>query len=362
MEDKKVKSLSDYKEEIHRCSKCGLCQSVCPVFKVTGNECTVSRGQFIMLDGIVNGKLKMSKNINKYLDTCLKCNKCSEFCPSDIDVVDILLTAKHEYFKNSAEGKIYGFLESKPVFNTLLGLKNILLNSFSRETKSKHFTTKAVYFGGCVSDTKTQNFVTKLLNKMHIESIKTDFNCCGMPFLTTGNTERFIEQAEENISKIPDDIEYIITSCASCEYMWNTYSKFISNEKLKNIRIISIYDLIVNNELTFTSEKHNILTYHKPCHENHIESVLKVIKSIKNTEYRELKGMDECCGFASYEHPAALWTTGTILKNKKENIKRTKSDFVLTTCAGCNINLNILTIGKSKDLLAFLRKYCEIDQ
>ena len=49
MEDKKIKSLSDYKEEIHRCSKCGLCQSVCPIFQLTGNECTVSRVQIIML-------------------------------------------------------------------------------------------------------------------------------------------------------------------------------------------------------------------------------------------------------------------------------------------------------------------------
>ena len=361
MEDKKIKSLSDYKDEIHRCSKCGLCQSVCPVFKVTGNECTVSRGQFIMLDGIVSGKLKMSANINKYLDMCLKCDKCSEFCPSDINVVDILLSAKHEYFKNSIEGKIYGFLESKPVFNTILGIKKLLFNICTPRKKSKNFATKAVYFGGCVSDTKTENFVTELLNKMHIETVKTNCGCCGMPFLTTGNTERFIEQAQENISKLPDDVEYIVTNCASCEYMWNSYSKFVSNEKLNKIKIVSIYDLIVNNDISFTSKKHKIVTYHKPCHENHSDSVLNIIRNIKNTEYKELEGMDECCGFASYEHPASLNITTPILKNKKENIKKTNSDCVITTCAGCNINLNILTLGKSRDLLAFLRKHCNIN-
>ncbi|MCM1265973.1 MAG: 4Fe-4S dicluster domain-containing protein, partial [Candidatus Gastranaerophilales bacterium] len=67
-----MKNLDDFKEEIHRCSKCGLCQAVCPLYEITGNECTVSRGQFIMLDGVVKKDLKMTKNINKYLDLCLK--------------------------------------------------------------------------------------------------------------------------------------------------------------------------------------------------------------------------------------------------------------------------------------------------
>ena len=89
-----MKTLKDCKEEIHSCSKCGLCQAVCPVYKITGNDCTVSRGQFIMLKGFINGDLKMSKTINRYLNLCLKCGACSEFCPSGIDVVDIIALAK----------------------------------------------------------------------------------------------------------------------------------------------------------------------------------------------------------------------------------------------------------------------------
>ena len=357
MENEKIKSLSDYKEEIHRCSKCGLCQSVCPLFELTGNECTVSRGQFIMLEGVISGKLKLSKKINHYIDLCLKCGKCSEFCPSDIDIVDILLSAKHEYFKNSIEGEIYGFLESKPVFNTLLKLKNILVNIFTPLKKSNTFTTKAVYFGGCVSTRKTENFVTELLNKIHIEVIKIDFGCCGMPFLTTGNTERFLEQMKENISKLPEEIEYIVTDCASCEWMWKNYSKYT---ELGDVKIKSIYELITENEIGFISKKKKSVTYHKPCHEKHAETILNIIKNTENTEYRELEGMEECCGFASYEHPETLKTNYPLIKKKKDNIKSTKSDCTLTSCAGCEMNLNLMTGGKSERLINFLRKYCKI--
>ena len=63
-----MKNLNDFKDDINKCSKCGLCQSVCPVYKITGNDCAVSRGKFVMLDGVIKGDLKLNKNIEKYLD------------------------------------------------------------------------------------------------------------------------------------------------------------------------------------------------------------------------------------------------------------------------------------------------------
>ena len=92
-----MKRLEDLKENIHKCSKCGLCQAECPIYKSTRNDCTVSRGLFIMLRGYLKGELKLTKGIKRYLDLCLKCGKCSEFCPSGIDAVEIIATAKSEY-------------------------------------------------------------------------------------------------------------------------------------------------------------------------------------------------------------------------------------------------------------------------
>ena len=63
-----MNNLNDFKDDINKCSKCGLCQSVCPVYKITGNDCAVSRGKFVMLDGVIKGDLKLNKNIEKYLD------------------------------------------------------------------------------------------------------------------------------------------------------------------------------------------------------------------------------------------------------------------------------------------------------
>ena len=135
-----MKKLSDYKENIHTCSKCGLCQGACPLYKVTGNDCTVSRGIFIMLSGVINGDLKMSKTLNRYLDLCLKCGACSKFCPSGIDAVKIINAAKSEYFKLHWMEKFISFIQKHFIFKLLPEL----VSMFKFRTKSKKFDKKVI--------------------------------------------------------------------------------------------------------------------------------------------------------------------------------------------------------------------------
>ncbi len=89
-----MKKLKDFQNELNKCSKCGLCQDVCPIFELSSNECAVSKGKFIIkLHGVTKGDLKLSKNINKYIiDMCLKCGKCNNFCSAGIDVCQIFKT------------------------------------------------------------------------------------------------------------------------------------------------------------------------------------------------------------------------------------------------------------------------------
>lgn len=94
-----MKELKDFEKDLNKCSKCGLCEIACPLFKLEPNDCVASKGKFIMLHGVAKGELKLSPKINSYIDMCLKCGKCDDFCPSGIDVCTILNTAKYEYSK-----------------------------------------------------------------------------------------------------------------------------------------------------------------------------------------------------------------------------------------------------------------------
>ena len=159
-----MQKLSDFKDDINKCSKCGLCQSVCPVYKITGNDCAVSRGKFVMLDGVLKGDLKLNKNIEKYLDLCLKCGKCTNFCPSAIDVCKIFETAKYEYTKTTVLGKLIFFLESKYIFGNILKIFQLITKPFRKSFPAKTLPAlKIIYFKGCVNNLFPKNHLLNFL-------------------------------------------------------------------------------------------------------------------------------------------------------------------------------------------------------
>ncbi len=382
-----MRKLEDFKEEINKCSKCGLCQSVCPIYKLTGNDCAVSRGKFVMLDGVLKGDLKLNRNINKYLDLCLKCDKCSNFCPSSIDVCKILETAKYNYEKNTLWGKFIFFFESKYVFGNLLKLFKIIINShplregkqlFASEASNRDVGAEAnklklLYFKGCVNNIfpQTDKFLHKLFDNSDVEIIEKDFDCCGLPFLSSGNLERFEEVKKHNLELMNCDFDYILTDCASCESTLKGYFQPTRNDvgqesptydlslraNEKSVAIpsfISLGELIANQNIKFKFEKPIKVTFHKPCHLENDDFWLKIIENCENVEYVKMKDYDECCGFsgefAIKNHKISM----QISKQKAQNAINTGADYVITTCPACVLGLKqgMLGIKKSPKVLS----------
>lgn len=382
-----MKKLEDFKDEINKCSKCGLCQSVCPIYKLTGNDCAVSRGKFVMLDGVLKGDLKLNRNINKYLDLCLKCDKCSNFCPSSIDVCKILETAKYNYEKNTLWGKFIFFLESKYVFGNLLKLFKTLINphplregkqlfaseASNRDVGAEANKLKLLCFKGCVNNIfpQTDKFLHKLFDNSDVEIIEKDFDCCGLPFLSSGNLERFEEVKKHNLELMNCDFDYILTDCASCESTLKGYFQPTRNDvgqesptydlslraTEKSVAIpsfISLGELIANQNIKFKFEKPIKVTFHKPCHLENDDFWLKVIENCENVEYVKMKDYDECCGFsgefAIKNHKISM----QISKQKAQNAINTGADYVITTCPACVLGLKqgMLGIKKSPKVLS----------
>lgn len=341
-----MKKLSDLKENIHSCSKCGLCQSVCPVYKITGNDCTVSRGHFIMLKGLINGDLKMSKTINKYLDLCLKCGACSKFCPSGIDVVDIVALAKAEYFETHKTEKIKSF-----ALNSILKIINII-NSYKPKKLQKTFENKVIYFGGCGG---VNNKALKILNSMNIEVITPNFECCGFPLFVKGDMKSFSQYMNKFYNILEKYPNYdIITNCATCEKTLKSYTKWGGKE----IKIKNIFDFIRENELKLELKKNQKVTFHKPCNLDNYENVVWILKNTKNLEYTEMKNFDKCCGFAGITNFKEYKIMSKLFKEKHNNIKDTGANIVLTSCLACQTALSLFSFGKYKvmDFIDFLSK------
>lgn len=341
-----MKEISEYKEIIHSCSKCGLCQSVCPVYKITRNDCTVSRGQFIMLKGLIKGDLQMTQKLNKYLDLCLKCGACSKFCPSEIDVVEIVAAAKYEYFKRHPLEKFMSFVQNNLIFG--LGVK--ILGVFRKKYAGRKFDKKVIYFGGCGGRIKGNKAVVKILNACGIEVITPDFECCGIPLYVRGDKvsyEKYRESFKKNIEKY--GITDIVTTCASCE-------KTLKGYHIEGLNIKNIFEYIRENNLKFQLKKPEKVTFHKPCNIDNFDDIKWILDNTDNLEYIEMNGFDECCGFNGILKPAEFGVMSKIFRKKHDNIVKTGAKTVLTSCIGCEIALMLFSYGKYKiaDFTEFL--------
>jgi Fe-S oxidoreductase len=353
-----MKSLKDFQYDIRKCSKCGLCQAECPIYKVTGNDCTVSRGLFNMLNGVVKGDLKLSKTINRYLDLCLKCGKCKNFCPSGIDAVDVIVTAKSEYFKAHYIEKLISLFQK----NIIFGLIPKIFRIFIHPTKSKNFDSKVLYFGGCGSKLKGDKAIINILNSIGVEVINPEFQCCGIPFWVRGDLKEFENSIDSYIKILKKyEIKEVITTCASCEKSLNDYIKWakdIDKDFLSNIKVVNVYEYLKISGKKIKLKKNKNITYHKPCNLDNFNYIEWILNNTENLNYIEMDNFNECCGLNGLSKIQEYKTMKKIFKSKRKNIIKSGAKIVLTSCLGCESALKLYSFGKYKvfDLIDFLGK------
>lgn len=396
-----MKKLIDFKEEVYKCSKCGLCQSVCPIYKATLKESAVSRGKFIILNGIIKGDLTLNKNVKKIVDNCLNCNACKNFCPSNIDSREIFTTVKNEYFKKypflffekllfspltikilfsfiSIFLKLYRFLKidlliqknEKTLLNLgFIGQNLVFLNSAVKINvkRKKHNTNdkkniKIVYFQGCINkyiNPSVKNSVLNILEEKEIEIITPDFNCCGIINISKGFPDKMPKIIDNFLKKLPEDFDYILTDCATCNFMLNEYSKYNEKAKIIDGKIIDILELLEKIEYKKTFNEKQTITYHKPCHSNF--NIKDILKNIDNIEYIQAENYDECCGLAGtykLSHPKISTKIST---KKALSFQQTKADTILTSCPACILGIkqgliNIKDTTPVQNIIEFLAK------
>lgn len=402
-----MKNLNEYEEEVYKCSRCGLCQSVCPVYKAALNECAVSRGKFNILNGIIKGELSMTQKVKSYLDLCTGCNACKDFCPSKIDARKIFIAAKSHYYKTNkltlkekifnsyhlfktallganAFFTIYRFFKIDRVVNYfekyilktgIAGKRLVLLNSlagciYNKKKQSNIHSKgqkKAIYFEGCFNqyiNSQTEKAVSKILKDSGLELIKKDFECCGVSYLNDGNTKKITELVETNLKKFDCEFDYVLTDCASCNAVLKDYKNYNSSELANEVsnKTISVTELLKGMKFE-ASETLNI-AFHKPCHDDY--EFIEIIKNIKGINYTEAVDFDKCCGFSGKFALQNQEISREISRKKAQHYIDANADIVLTTCPACMLGLNqglaeIQSDSKPKvmNLFVFIALYCK---
>lgn len=73
-------------EIVEKCTRCGLCKELCPVFKVLREEASSPRGHAILLS---------NKVFEKIVYDCTLCKACEVKCPFSLEICKAIKKARY---------------------------------------------------------------------------------------------------------------------------------------------------------------------------------------------------------------------------------------------------------------------------
>ncbi|MFH1035340.1 MAG: (Fe-S)-binding protein [Pseudomonadota bacterium] len=319
--------LGELEEQLVTCMRCGLCQSVCPLYAQTGREADVARGKLALLDGLAKEMVEDAGAVQERLNRCLLCGSCAANCPSGVKALDIFLKARallagYQGLSPAKKLIFRGLLARPALFNLLFSLapklqgilgkpaSELLGTScarFASPLGDRHFRRLAkeplhalvpqmdsppqpgrprvAFFVGCLIDKvypQVGQAVIQVLEHHGVGlAIPPAQACCGMPALAAGDTQAFQQMLRHNLARLrPETFDHLVTACATCtsaiKKLWPLMSQGLEAAEKAQVeaisqKVIDISQFLVDKQLLGDANhpaggEAGRLTYHDPCH------------------------------------------------------------------------------------------------
>ena len=394
-------SIAALREITEKCVRCGICQSVCPVFAELQREAAVARGKVSLIQEILSGKAEYSSKMSTYLLQCLGCGACSENCPNGVKADELILAARALMVEEKGlslpkQVALRGLLDSVHLLPLFLRAGSLMqglllrkipkesglhlrfslpylskerwipslqtpffLDHFPEEIETKVGGKKIGLFVGCTINYLFPSIgasTLRLLNRAGLSAvIPKDQGCCGLPAYGSGDLETARSLARRNLKAFArGGTDQIIVPCASCLYFLREgYAALFPDDP----EVKAFSEKIVEPSTFFLNRVESLrqggrshpegetlrVTYHDPCHLRRglkiSEEPRRLLKSLPGVELVEMKQPDRCCGMAGSFNLIYYGLSKKILNRKVNDIASTAADQVVTSCMGCLIQL-----------------------
>ena len=393
--------LETLKEIADKCVRCGLCQSVCPVFAELQKETAVARGKVSLIRKVFSGDAGYSERLSTHLLQCLGCGACTESCPNGVRADELILATRALMVEKKGLSfpkwvllrKILGSVSLFPLLlKTGSLLQGLLLKKIPKESglhlkfslpyldrhrlipsiKTPFFLDrnpgnvegvqgqkKIGLFVGCSINylfPEIGESTIRLLKRSQFSvGLPKDQGCCGLPAYGSGDLETARSLARRNIEAFQSsNVDQILVPCASCFYFLKEgYVKlFPEDESVKTFseKVVEPSKFFLDTigstlkDAKREGDDHRVrVTYHDPCHLRRSMKIFqeprRLLQSLPNVEFVEMKQPNRCCGMAGSFNFIYYDLSKKIMDRKLDDIEGTKADAVATSCMGCMIQL-----------------------
>lgn len=353
-----MKDLAERVRELENqlviCIRCGMCQSVCPLFEQTRREADVARGKLALLDGLMKNMFAEPGGVDQRLNKCLLCGSCAANCPSGVNVVEIFIKARAilaEYSGLSpVKQAVFKRMLAHPgLFDRLTEWAGKFQNLFIKDDKNaqgtscarflspltgdRHFVPvakqpfhrarprmntppgksglKVALFTGCLIDKFFPGIAEAAIEVFDYHGVGVYLpegqGCCGIPALASGDRPTFESLVEHNMElMLRERADYLVTACATCtstiKKLWPSIYRGSGRFPVETIRKLSEKTLDINQFLVNSikladmarpdSDPGERVTYHDPCHLKKSLGVFREPRELLRVSGRQLVEMD----------------------------------------------------------------------
>jgi glycolate dehydrogenase iron-sulfur subunit len=93
-EQLKTRALSEANEVLRNCVHCGFCTATCPTYLLLGDELDSPRGRIYLIKDMLENDRPATAQVVKHVDRCLSCLSCMTTCPSGVNYMRLIDTAR----------------------------------------------------------------------------------------------------------------------------------------------------------------------------------------------------------------------------------------------------------------------------
>lgn len=291
---------------------------------------------------------------------CTTCGICSTVCESGINTVELWESMRANLVK-----KGLGPYGKQNMFPKLIGQYH---NPYMKDQKDRlawvpedvKIEDKAdiVYFTGCTAgyNQLALAFATsRVLNKLGIKfaMLGEDEWCCGSALIRTGqahiNNVPF-ELAKHNVEAIQKKgAKKVLFACAGCFRAAKVdWPRLLGKELPFEVVHVSEFlaDLIKQDKIKWEKSINKTITYHDPCHlGRHVgvfdapRYVLSHIPGVKFVEMDRIKEFQRCCGAGGGVKAGLPDLALGVAQSRVEDAVATNADILSSCCPFCKRNL-----------------------
>jgi len=339
-----------YREQVLKCSRCGFCQAVCPVYGSTLRPALNARGKMLVLKEVMDGEIELNDELIETLFQCTTCASCFENCPSDVNVPEIIRQVRRDMVNiGSCHPAFKGMNEVLQKHTNIYAEDEP--EDFERERNRR---AEYVYFIGCVGayrEDEATMATLDLLDRLDVDVTLIDEVCCSGVLEDLGYRINK-ELAQKNIERIlATGAKKVITGCPYCWRVMNT-NDWYAEIRNAGVEILHMSQFLKAFDLGIKTDKR--VTYHDPCdlgrhcgiYEEPRETIRKMASNFVEMPSNRAGAL--CCGAGGGVRGAYAKNSIAMARRRLREAEAVGAEVVLSDCNSCIHNLANAKLRRQK--------------